>query len=116
MRREGVIHPSPPRSPRQRIRLRIREARELAALRISVHLRAVRPVAVSDQRLARYTQNTISDPELLEAELDRTAHKGVLIDNEEFVAGIVCIAAPIAGDNGACIAAVARTHRHDARW
>lgn len=57
--------------------------------------------------LPRYTPNTISDPELLEAELDRTAHKGVAIDNEEYVAGIVCIAAPIIGDDGACIAAVA---------
>ncbi|POM15638.1 Transcriptional regulator KdgR [Burkholderia cepacia] len=57
--------------------------------------------------LPRYTPNTISDPELLEAELDRTAHKGVAIDNEEFVAGIACIAAPVVGDDGACIAAVA---------
>jgi IclR family acetate operon transcriptional repressor len=57
--------------------------------------------------LTRHTPNTISDPELLEAELDRTAHKGLAIDNEEFVAGIACIAAPILDANGACVAAVA---------
>ncbi|WP_206952500.1 IclR family transcriptional regulator [Trinickia acidisoli] len=57
--------------------------------------------------LTRHTPNTISDPELLEAELDRTAHKGLAIDNEEFVAGIVCVAAPIVAANGACVAAVA---------
>ncbi len=44
---------------------------------------------------SRFTPNTITDPELLEAELDRAAHKGIAIDNEEFVVGIVCVAAPV---------------------
>ncbi|NTZ88690.1 IclR family transcriptional regulator [Burkholderia metallica] len=66
-----------------------------------------RAALVRTMALPRHTPNTISDPELLEAELDRTAHKGIAIDNEEFVAGIACIAAPVLDADGACIAAVA---------
>ncbi|RDU97464.1 IclR family transcriptional regulator [Trinickia dinghuensis] len=69
--------------------------------------REERTALVRTMALTRHTPNTISDPELLEAELDRTAHKGVAIDNEEYVAGIVCIAAPIAAAGGTCVAAVA---------
>jgi IclR family acetate operon transcriptional repressor len=58
-------------------------------------------------KLTRYTPNTITDPELLEAELDRTAHKRIGIDNEEFVVGIVCVAAPVLDANQTCIAAIA---------
>jgi IclR family acetate operon transcriptional repressor len=67
----------------------------------------VRRALVRAMHLERFTPNTITDPELLESELDRVAHKGLAIDNEEFVAGIVCIAAPIVDAEGACIAAVA---------
>jgi IclR family acetate operon transcriptional repressor len=62
---------------------------------------------VRSLKLERFTQNTITDPELLEAELDRTAHKRIAIDNEEFLAGIVCVAAPVMDAEGSCIAAIA---------
>jgi DNA-binding IclR family transcriptional regulator len=58
-------------------------------------------------KLERFTPNTITDMELLEAELDRTAHKRIAIDNEEFVAGIVCVAAPVMNVQDTCIAAIA---------
>jgi len=58
-------------------------------------------------KLERFTPNTITDPELLEAELDRTAHKRIAIDNEEFLAGIACVAAPVMDQNDICIAAIA---------
>ena len=58
-------------------------------------------------KLEHYTPNTITDPELLQAELDRTAHKRVGIDNEEFFAGIVCVAAPVVDERNVCIAAIA---------
>ncbi|WP_179400843.1 IclR family transcriptional regulator [Burkholderia guangdongensis] len=66
-----------------------------------------RGALIRAMKLVRHTPNTITDPHLLEAELDRIAHNGVAIDNEEFVAGIVCIAAPVVDANGGCIAAVA---------
>ncbi|ASW02940.1 IclR family transcriptional regulator [Paraburkholderia aromaticivorans] len=69
--------------------------------------REQRSALVRALKLERFTPNTITDPELLEAELDRTAHKRIAIDNEEFLAGIVCVAAPVVDENGTCIAAVA---------
>jgi IclR family transcriptional regulator, acetate operon repressor len=58
-------------------------------------------------KLERFTPNTITDPELLDAELDRAAHKRIGIDNEEFVVGIACVAAPVTDASGTCIAAIA---------
>lgn len=55
----------------------------------------------------RFTANTLTDPQLLESELDRIAHKGIAVDNEEFVVGIACVAAPVIDEQGQCIAAVA---------
>jgi IclR family transcriptional regulator, acetate operon repressor len=69
--------------------------------------REQRTSLVRTMKLERHTANTITDAELLEAELDRTAHKRVGIDNEEFVAGIVCVAAPVVDSKGECIAAIA---------
>ncbi|WCM21932.1 IclR family transcriptional regulator [Paraburkholderia bryophila] len=76
-------------------------------LLLSMLPREQRAALVRALKLERFTQNTITDPELLEAELDRTAHKRIAIDNEEFLAGIVCVAAPVVDENGACIAAIA---------
>ncbi|PQV46707.1 IclR family transcriptional regulator [Paraburkholderia sp. BL21I4N1] len=76
-------------------------------LLLSMLPREQRSALVRALKLERFTQNTITDPELLEAELDRTAHKRIAIDNEEFLAGIVCVAAPVVDENGACIAAIA---------
>lgn len=69
--------------------------------------REQRAALVHTLKLERFTPNTITDPELLEAELDRTAHKRIAIDNEEFVAGIACVAAPVMDENNTCIAAIA---------
>lgn len=66
-----------------------------------------RSILVRALQLERFTPNTITDPELLEAELDRVAHKGIAVDNEEFVVGIVCVAAPVIDDQNQCVAAIA---------
>lgn len=57
--------------------------------------------------LQRYTPHTITDPDLLEAELDRLHAKEWSIDNEEFVLGSVCLAVPVKDLHGRCCAAVA---------
>ncbi|SAL80320.1 IclR family transcriptional regulator [Caballeronia telluris] len=66
-----------------------------------------RSILVRALQLERFTPNTITDPELLEAELDRVAHKGIAVDNEEFVVGIVCVAAPVIDEQNQCVAAIA---------
>jgi len=76
-------------------------------LLLALQPREERNALVRAMKLERYTANTITDTEMLEAELDRIAKKGIAIDNEEFVQGIVCAAAPIADANGSCIAAIA---------
>lgn len=62
---------------------------------------------VTQLPLQRYTPNTIIDPDLLEAELDRIHAKEWSIDNEEFVLGSVCLAAPVKDSHGRCCATVA---------
>ena len=57
--------------------------------------------------LQRCTENTITDVDLLEAELDRTYAKRVGVDNEEYMAGLVCVAVPIVDDEGRFCAAIA---------
>lgn len=65
--------------------------------------------------LTRRTHRTLTDPALLEAELDRLAARGLGIDNEEFVLGMVAVAVPITdaatGRVLACLAAHAPTAR-----
>jgi DNA-binding IclR family transcriptional regulator len=65
--------------------------------------------------LTRKTNRTLTDPGLLAAELDRLAARGIGIDNEEFVLGMVAVAVPIVdGTSGrvlACLAAHAPTAR-----
>jgi IclR family transcriptional regulator, acetate operon repressor len=76
-------------------------------LLLAFHPREERNALIRAMKLERFTANTITDTEMLEAELDRIAKKGVAIDNEEFVQGIVCAAAPIIDVSGMCIAAIA---------
>jgi DNA-binding IclR family transcriptional regulator len=54
-----------------------------------------------------YTENTITDPVRLNAELDPIRASQVSIDNQEFLAGVVCAAVPVRGPNDAVAAALA---------
>ena len=57
--------------------------------------------------LTRYTERTITDMDLLEAELDRVKASHVAVDNEEYLAGLVCIAVPITLKDGRLCASLA---------
>lgn len=57
--------------------------------------------------LDRYTDNTITDPDRLRAELDRIREDGVSVDNQEFLAGVVCVAVPVTGSDGTMAAGLA---------
>ena len=56
--------------------------------------------------LPRSTQNTIGSIKKLEVELAKTRDRGFAIDNEEFVLGLRCVAAPILDDRGIAHAAL----------
>lgn len=47
------------------------------------------------EKLVRRTENTITSPQDLVAELEKVRSEGFAIDNEEFQKGGICIAAPI---------------------
>jgi len=57
--------------------------------------------------LRRFTEGTIADPSRLEAELKQIRKDQVSFDREEYLAGVVCVAAPVLGGNGEMLAAIA---------
>ncbi|MBT8137961.1 MAG: IclR family transcriptional regulator [Gammaproteobacteria bacterium] len=61
------------------------------------------------RKLRAFTDNTITDPDTLRAELDDVLDKGYAIDREEITRGLVCVAAPIYGLDGDVEAAMSCT-------
>jgi len=57
--------------------------------------------------LHRYTENTITDVDRLEAELEKIRASGISVDNQEFLAGVVCVAVPVRTTSGTPVAALA---------
>lgn len=45
--------------------------------------------------LRQFTPNTITDAGILSAELQQIASEGLSIDREEYIVGVICVAAPI---------------------
>jgi IclR family acetate operon transcriptional repressor len=57
--------------------------------------------------LYRYTENSITDAALLEIELEKIRATDVSTDNQEFLAGVVCVAVPVCSPNKQPVAALA---------
>lgn len=58
--------------------------------------------------LDRFTANTLTGPEALEAELQQIKRQGYALDDEEFLTGLFCVAVPILDRDGRdCVAALA---------
>lgn len=55
------------------------------------------------------TENTITDPEKMRAELSKIRVEGYAIEDEQFQIGLFCIAAPIRGFKGRVVAAISTT-------
>ncbi|MCL6610612.1 MAG: IclR family transcriptional regulator [Peptococcaceae bacterium] len=74
---------------------------------ILAHLESAdRKRALSFADFRRYTENTITDPELLARELEIVRSQGYAVDNGEYIEGIVCLGAPVFGHEGRVVAAV----------
>ncbi len=54
--------------------------------------------------MRRFTKNTITDPQMLEAQLEQIAAQGYSINNQEDAVGLIAIAVPIRDPNGAIVA------------
>ena len=60
---------------------------------------------LSEAQIAR-TAHTITDPQMLRAEIERAAREGVAFDVEENWSGVCAVAAPIRDRSGAVVASV----------
>jgi IclR family transcriptional regulator, acetate operon repressor len=76
-------------------------------LLLSIQPRQRRDEVIRATPLARYTENTITDPDALHAELDEIRKRGYSIDNQEFLAGVVCLAVPVRDKKGVICAGLA---------
>ncbi len=56
--------------------------------------------------LARFTERTITDRNVLVSELKRVRSRGFGYDNEEYLIGCRCVAAPVRGAGGDVVAAI----------
>ena len=65
--------------------------------------------------LKAHTYRTFTDATLLGAELDRLASRGLGIDNEEFVRGMVAVAVPVRKPGGSGVLASLAVHAPTAR-
>ncbi len=57
----------------------------------------------------RHTSNTLIELEEIEREVELTRERGFSLDNEEFNAGVRCLAAPVFGADGTVVAALGIT-------
>jgi len=62
--------------------------------------------AVLDSPLEAYTPNTITDPEMLQAELDSVLESGYSMGHEEYEVGLNAVAAPVRDHTGQVVAAL----------
>ena len=61
---------------------------------------------LGDGPFERYTEKTVTDPLRLRSQLKEIRERGFCIDDEEYVSGLVCVAAPVRGRNGSVLAAL----------
>ncbi len=66
-----------------------------------------RDALISASTLYRYTASTITDPGRLEEECVEIRKRGYSIDNQEFLAGVICLAVPVHDAKGQVCAALA---------
>lgn len=76
---------------------------------------AERRAVLARLTLKRMTPRTITDVSLLDAELDRLAARGIGIDNEEFVRGMVAVGVPVRAPDDGHVRAVLAVHGPTAR-
>lgn len=73
-------------------------------LYLSSFPRPQRDRILSKLPLTRMTRNTLCDPDELKAELDLTAKRGMGVDNEEFIDGMVACSVPVLDQKGVMLA------------
>ncbi len=62
---------------------------------------------IAELSLTRFTEQTITDVKALDAELASIRRQRRATDNEEYLAGLVCVAVPVSSADGRAVASVA---------
>jgi DNA-binding IclR family transcriptional regulator len=70
-------------------------ARAAGKLLLALAAPGIRAGYLANHPLEPLTDRTITSPAELDAEFDRIRERGYAIDEEEFAAGVACVAAPI---------------------
>ncbi len=90
---------------------------------VKIFLAAYTPQRIADYAarsgLTRYTDNTLTDPKTLAAELEEIRRRQYAFDNEEAERGVCCVGAGIRNDEGQIIAGLsvsAPTERFRKAW
>ncbi|MHB9841976.1 IclR family transcriptional regulator [Paraburkholderia terrae] len=76
---------------------------------------AERGLAIRRLQLKSMTYRTLTDADVLDAELDRLAIRGIGVDNEEFVRGMVAVAVPVRNARDGHVLAALAVHAPTAR-
>jgi DNA-binding IclR family transcriptional regulator len=79
----------------------------MGKLLLSALPRRRREALIAASTLSRYTENTITDRAALRRELEEIRKRGYAVDNQEFLAGVVCLAVPVRDRKGGVCAALA---------
>jgi DNA-binding IclR family transcriptional regulator len=79
----------------------------MGKLFLSLYSPRKRALLLESIEMHPYTDNTITDPTRLEEEVQKIRRFGASIDNQEFLAGVVCVAVPVYGPNGQPVGAIA---------
>jgi DNA-binding IclR family transcriptional regulator len=66
-----------------------------------------RDALIAASVLSRYTEHTITEAAGLHRELELIRKQGYSVDNQEFLAGVVCLAVPVSDHKGGVCAAIA---------
>ncbi len=64
---------------------------------------------ISKTHFAKYTENTITNPDVFLKELQLAKEEGLAYDREESILGLVCIAAPVFSAGGKLLGAIGTT-------
>ncbi len=77
-----------------------------AGLVFLAHLRPTEVERFLEKPLERFTEATVTDPELIRARLRRVQLDGVAWTRDEFADGLASVAAPVTGEDGEVAAAI----------
>lgn len=108
--REAVVIRRNDPSPEKNTSLNLIESAPAHCTSVGKAILAYQPAPVVERLIAeglrRFTDHTITDPQMLRADLANIRERGYAVDNEEHQPGLRCVGAPIRDHSGRVFAAI----------